>query len=211
MIFIHRMKTSGIYKIYNLIDSKCYIGSSNNIVQRWYRHKSSLRKNNHWNPHLQNAWNKYGEESFDFVVAEECLEPNLLILEQKYLDVAKIEKEKYYNSSFDATKVEMTDDIRRKIGNSHRGKFGKLASHYGVYHTNETKKLISKRTTENTPRDKKHPNYDHSIHKFYNRKTNETFEGTQRELILRYNLRQSKVNCVVNKIRISHKNWILIG
>lgn len=204
------MKKSGIYKICNIVDGKCYVGSSNNITQRWYRHKSSLRKNLHWNPHLQNAWKKYGESNFNFVIAEECLEPNLLILEQEYLDVAKTEKEKYYNSSFNATKVDMTDDIRRKIGNAHKRKFGELASHYGMQHTNETKKLISRRTTETTPRGKKHPNYDHFIHKFYNRITNEIFDGTQREFILRYNLCQSKVNCVVNKIRFSHKNWILL-
>jgi hypothetical protein len=49
------MKISGIYKIINKINNKYYVGSSKHI-----------------NPHLQNAWNKYGQNNFDFVITEEC-------------------------------------------------------------------------------------------------------------------------------------------
>ena len=31
-----------------------------------------LKKNYHHNIHLQNAWNKYGEENFEFSIIEEC-------------------------------------------------------------------------------------------------------------------------------------------
>ncbi len=78
----------GIYWIRNKINGKRIIGSSNNIRQRWYRHKSVLRYNKHENPHLQNAWNKYGEEGFVLEVLEETnrTQKARLEMEQKYLD-----------------------------------------------------------------------------------------------------------------------------
>lgn len=62
----------GIYKITNLLNGKVYIGQSVDIEKRWSTHKAELKNNYHYNFHLQNAWNKYGEESFEFSVVEEC-------------------------------------------------------------------------------------------------------------------------------------------
>ena len=67
----------GIYMIKNKVNNKCYIGQSINIINRWYGHKNSLRHNTHGNKHLQNAWNKYGEDNFEFIVLEECKEDEL--------------------------------------------------------------------------------------------------------------------------------------
>jgi group I intron endonuclease len=78
---------TGIYKIRNKINNKCYYGSAKNIKRRWARHKSQLKHNRHENIVLQRAWNKYGEENFEFVVVEICDENNLLITEQNYLDL----------------------------------------------------------------------------------------------------------------------------
>ena len=62
----------GIYKIQNLINNKVYIGQSVDIEKRWSTHKTELKNNYHYNIHLQNAWNKYGEENFEFSIVEEC-------------------------------------------------------------------------------------------------------------------------------------------
>ena len=62
----------GIYKITNLLNNKVYIGQSVDIEKRWSTHKSELTNNYHYNAHLQSAWNKYGEDNFDFSIIEEC-------------------------------------------------------------------------------------------------------------------------------------------
>lgn len=59
-----------IYKITNIVNNKKYIGQTKDYKKRFSQHKTSLRKNKHCNPHLQKAWNKYGEKSFVFEVIE---------------------------------------------------------------------------------------------------------------------------------------------
>lgn len=83
------MLKSGIYKILNKVNGKFYIGSAINVNNRLWRHKSDLRANTHHNYHLQRAWNKYLELSFDFIVLEYCNENVLLEREQYYLDLTK--------------------------------------------------------------------------------------------------------------------------
>lgn len=77
---------SGIYFIENLITKQQYIGSAVKINKRWNSHRCELRANVHKNKKLQNAWNKYGEDNFQFKVIE-FIEPKFLIdREQFYLD-----------------------------------------------------------------------------------------------------------------------------
>jgi group I intron endonuclease len=77
----------GIYRIKNLVNDKCYYGSSKNIEKRWRIHKNHLNGGKHHNIPLQRAWNKYGENNFSFEVIEECNETILLEREQHYLDL----------------------------------------------------------------------------------------------------------------------------
>ena len=55
-----------IYIITNIINDKKYIGSSVNYLKRKNSHICYLRSNKHHSQHLQNAYNKYGEENFKF-------------------------------------------------------------------------------------------------------------------------------------------------
>lgn len=78
------MKQSGIYRIVNKINGKGYVGSAINFIKRWWKHKFDLRKNRHHSIKLQNAWNKYGEENFDFIVIELVKDKNKLIEREQY-------------------------------------------------------------------------------------------------------------------------------
>lgn len=60
---------SGIYKIENMIDHKVYIGKSVNVISRFKR--GHLLINNEVNPHLKNAFLKYGYESFTAEIIKE--------------------------------------------------------------------------------------------------------------------------------------------
>jgi group I intron endonuclease len=93
-----RTKTSGIYKIRNLLDDKIYVGSSISIEQRWQQHKQQLRKNKHHSKYLQNAWNKYGAESFFIETIEDL---TFLITDSKETIKEKLlEREQYYIDTF---------------------------------------------------------------------------------------------------------------
>jgi group I intron endonuclease len=62
-----------VYKITNLINQKLYIGSTRQIfATRKAQHLARLRRNAHVNPHLQSAFNKYGEVNILFTIIEEC-------------------------------------------------------------------------------------------------------------------------------------------
>lgn len=61
---------SVIYQLINLIDGKFYVGSAIIFRKRRDLHKLELRKNKHHNRYLQSAWNKYGEDAFEFRVLE---------------------------------------------------------------------------------------------------------------------------------------------
>jgi GIY-YIG catalytic domain len=82
----HIPKLSGIYQIRCISNGKIYIGSAVNMHDRCEHHRSSLRRGDHINLHLQAAWNKYGEENFEFMVLELTDRSNLLYAEQHWLD-----------------------------------------------------------------------------------------------------------------------------
>lgn len=77
---------SGIYAIKNLINNKIYIGSAKNLKKRWYEHKYKLKHNKHPNKYLNDAWNKYGHNNFEFIVIERVDVAQLIVREQHYID-----------------------------------------------------------------------------------------------------------------------------
>lgn len=144
---------SGIYKITNKETGKFYVGSSVNIKRRWYMHKYELKRNNHGNKYLQNAWNKFGEAAFTFEIIKEVepIKKKILKEEQFYLDALSPYGERGYNISKEASSIlgyRHTKEARRKIVES---KLGKLRS-------TETRRKISEvqmgRTVSQETRDK---------------------------------------------------------
>lgn len=105
---------SGIYQIVNSLNEKRYIGSAKCFRVRWNQHRMRLRRGNHHARHLQYAWNKYGEDAFQFRIMEFCDVAQLLIKEQSALDALMPE----YNTcrtAGNSTGVVMSDETKGKI------------------------------------------------------------------------------------------------
>lgn len=82
-----KAKLAGIYAIRNLVNSDLYIGSSQNIRERWYEHQRLLEAGKHHSRYLQSAWKKYGATAFEFIMVEAIDDLDQLItVEQEYLD-----------------------------------------------------------------------------------------------------------------------------
>jgi group I intron endonuclease len=88
-------KSAGIYSITSKVNGKRYIGSASRICQRWRLHLFDLRSGKHHSQHLQNHYNKYGEDDLVFNVLEIVervgldlpeFKKRLLSREQTYLD-----------------------------------------------------------------------------------------------------------------------------
>lgn len=179
-------KISGIYKIINKVNGKYYVGSSNDITGKWGRwqeHRNELNKKKHSNDHLQKSWNKYGENNFDFVIIERnILNDQLLIKEQIYLDIAKKERDRTYNISFIAGRIDMTPEVTSKIArwlSEHRS---------GVNHSL----------------------FDSKIYTFRNKITGNLFRGTRYHFIKKFNLNTGHMCSLLQGKRKSHRKWILV-
>jgi hypothetical protein len=78
-----KIRTCGIYDIVNIANGKHYIGQSVHIERRLRHHRRYLKKGSHINQHLQNAWNLYGESTFDFNIAEVCQRDKTIMRERE--------------------------------------------------------------------------------------------------------------------------------
>jgi group I intron endonuclease len=146
---------SGIYLIQNIINKKVYVGSSVNIERRWKKHKALLRNDKHHSLHLQNAWNKFGEENFKFIILETVkVLSHLLAVEQVFLDYYKsYEKEFGYNYCKTAGSplgMKLSKEHRRKLSEANKGKKHSeetkekiRIAHIGKKHTDESKEKMS--------------------------------------------------------------------
>lgn len=106
-----------IYKILNTKNNKCYIGQTEEspATIRWHKHRYELNRNNHRNTHLQNAWNKYGEDAFTFEVIEECSTKELLNeAEERWITYYKSFKA-HYNIKDGGKHTRHTKESTRKM------------------------------------------------------------------------------------------------
>ena len=80
----------GVYAIHNTQTNDVYVGSAVDMVRRWGRHKSELKHGNHINLHLQRAYDKYGQDKFEYLVLEVVAEDVQCVpTEQRWIDTLK--------------------------------------------------------------------------------------------------------------------------
>ncbi len=138
----YKINTCGLYKIVNCATGQCYVGQSQRVEKRIKEHFRLLRQNKHTNPHLQNAYNKYGANNFYGAVEVECQSlEELDQLEETFLQGnAWFDEPMVYNIA-DFAKAPMrnknhSDEARQRI------RLGRRASTFD-YQSPEYRKTLS--------------------------------------------------------------------
>jgi len=212
-----------IYKILNKTNGKFYLGSTCMIEERWKDHVYELKtgKKIEINPHLQNAWDKYGEDSFALEIVEETNDDILFEREQFYLDLLMSwDNEIGYNiakSVFSPLKGrKMSLESKLKLSLSLKGKIRtpehqrKLTlSQIGKKRSDETKKKISLNRKGKYCGEKNHkfgirmPGEKNPTSKLTNKEANEIREKynnkelNQCELATLYNVCQTTISNII--------------
>lgn len=112
---------NGIYTIHNLVNNKCYIGSSIEIEERLKAHKYLLTAVKHHSYKLQGSFNKHGIDKFEFKPIEYVYFPEEYDkkIRAEYLECL----EGYYIKKFNSYKRGYNvSEIPRVPGESHTKK-----------------------------------------------------------------------------------------
>lgn len=108
-----------IYRITNMANDHYYIGSAESYERRRWQHLYALKRNEHKNPRLQAAWNKYGADMFVFEIIETVPEDRTAFdVENTYL-MKCVGMPDCYNVNTDAigmrTGIPHTEITKRKL------------------------------------------------------------------------------------------------
>jgi len=134
---------SGVYVIINRTNGKMYVGQTQRkFSHRWNQHKASLNLGKHHNKHLQNAWNKYGEPSFEFVAVETCPRNKLQEMEQFYIDKYGTKNPVFGYNKVDSKEVKKSSIKKLSIRNTGSGN-----PMFGRKHSEKTKKKIGEKSS----------------------------------------------------------------
>ena len=174
-----------VYCIKNIINNKEYIGlTTRTLEERWKQHiyESNKKDSWEWNTPLGNAIKKYGKDSFQVFVLEECSSETEL--KQKEIQLIRERKSLATETGYNLTLggdgrlgYKLSEETKRKIGEGNIGKVmsneakekmsvaakkrsvGKLSPMDGKKHTEESKQkiisfLIGRKQSEETKRKK---------------------------------------------------------
>jgi group I intron endonuclease len=139
--------TQGVYRITNIVNSKFYIGSTNNLKRRYHCHRCSLKGNYHTNEYLQNSFNKYGEESFIFEILE-CVDESKSLDEVRDVEQLYLDKVEDWDLCFNARKTAnycnpspLTEETKLRMSEARKGDKN---PNYGKERPQELKELLHK-------------------------------------------------------------------
>ena len=135
------MKKVGVYKIVNTRNNNLYIGLSRDILKRFKQHKWKLNHNKHVNEHLQNAWNKYGEDAFCFEIIEECSEEKLNEREIYWINFyGGYNNKNLYNMKDGGDSMKLSSETIEKIRKANLGENNHM---FGKHLSEKTKRKLS--------------------------------------------------------------------
>jgi group I intron endonuclease len=77
----------GLYAIVHKHTNRAYVGSAINLKRRFKEHRTALKQGVHHSAYLQNAWNKYGVDQFEF----KLLKPLESLAEARELEQALLD------------------------------------------------------------------------------------------------------------------------
>jgi group I intron endonuclease len=151
-----------VYTITNTKNNKVYYGSTKNVKKRWTIHKSNLKSGTHHNMYLQNSWNKYGADAFEFkIIAQFFILTEARKMEEELLEV-HFQTPLCFNLSKAALGGDNTSKhpnnaaIREKLSIAGKRRFAEISGEerkkssqpgeqngmFGRHHTEEAKKKI---------------------------------------------------------------------
>jgi len=119
-----------VYCIKNTINNKEYIGlTTRTLEQRWKQHicESNKQDSWEWNTPLGNAIKKYGKDSFEVFVLEECSSETEM--KQKEIQLIRERKSLAFETGYNLTLggdgrlgYKLSEKTKRKIGEGNLGK-----------------------------------------------------------------------------------------
>lgn len=211
---------TGVYEILNTITKERYVGSASRIGKsnslsgfyvRFEKHKSLLKSNKHYNIHLQRAYNKYGENNFNFNILSICPPEYCIKLEQWFLDNLKPE----YNIRMiaDSNKgIKFTKEHKENLSKSIREAFSKMTDtsfrNRSAATQRITKKGVSKpykRTeqglVDNREKRRNHPHVAKlDVEKVKEIKLMLKNKHTMKECALKYNVHVGTIQAIKNEL-----------
>ncbi len=163
------VKSRGVYIIRNNVNQKTYVGSTaGSFDKRWKEHKRLLENQEHTNPCLIRAWNKYGANSFAFLTLEDmpaAMPEEILESEQWYFDNVKTHT--YNGGGYNMAKNVFssfagrlhTDQSKSQIGAKHRGRKVSAETREKMRQANLGKKYSEEVNAKKGSPGKSNPNY----------------------------------------------------
>lgn len=112
-----------MYSVYKIeCNNNFYIGQTNNFKRRVWEHKDSLKKNKHCNKYLQQAYNIFGDSSFNFEELIQCnTREEAKKFETYYINYyGGIESSCVYNFQDNITE---NKEMRFLVSNNQKGKY----------------------------------------------------------------------------------------
>ena len=117
-----------VYRITNIQTQKKYVGITENFKQRKRKHIKELKNNTHYSQKLQNAWNYWGENNFEWTVREVQIDQYDDLYD---IEMEEIKKYNSYNDGYNCNSGGRISDWKQKVKNEDIVKFLCIQWKYG--------------------------------------------------------------------------------